>query len=120
MEAKLSPLEIGRQLAQCNGSATLSKHYSDSFLYTEGVFLMAEWCGAYWLLDDAGIQAVSLMNQSYFVRIELVKKGDTCTVSYSDGNEKILFQNEYWCSDFPLDNLVLYFTNDTLLLRSEY
>ncbi|WP_394343968.1 DUF6876 family protein [Subsaximicrobium wynnwilliamsii] len=39
---------------------------------------------------------------------------------YSDGNNTVLEKHGYLVTDFPLDELRLYFVDDTLMLPSEY
>ena len=46
--------------------------------------------------------------------------GYEAEIVYSDGNDNILEKHGYRATDFPLDELRLYFVNDTLMLPSEY
>ena len=46
--------------------------------------------------------------------------GYEAIIEYSDGNDKILETHKYHFTDFPLDNIRLFFTDSTLMLPSEY
>uniref|UniRef100_UPI004047A29F DUF6876 family protein n=1 Tax=Mariniflexile sp. TaxID=1979402 RepID=UPI004047A29F len=48
------------------------------------------------------------------------KRGCEAIISYGDGNDTILETHRYSVTDFPLDELRLYFVNNTLMLSSEY
>ena len=41
-------------------------------------------------------------------------------IKYSDGNDNIFETHRYHVTDFPLDELRLYFVDNTLMLPSEY
>ena len=41
-------------------------------------------------------------------------------ISYGDGNGITLFEQQYAVTDFPLDELRLFFVDDTLMLPNEY
>ena len=46
--------------------------------------------------------------------------GYEAEIIYTDGNDNILEKHGYRATDFPLDELRLFFVNDTLMLPSEY
>ena len=41
-------------------------------------------------------------------------------ITYGEGNGINLFEQQYDLTDFPLDELRLFFVNDTLMLPNEY
>ncbi|WP_370174702.1 DUF6876 family protein [Leeuwenhoekiella palythoae] len=41
-------------------------------------------------------------------------------ITYADGNGTILLEQEYEYTDFPLDELRLFFVDDMLMLPNEY
>jgi hypothetical protein len=49
-----------------------------------------------------------------------VRTDHTATLSCEDGNGKTVFTKEIEFTDFPLDEITLYFTNNTILLPGEY
>ncbi len=68
------------------------------------------------------------MNRSEFITIDFKKlsaeerlnKGFDAIITYSDGNNTILEKQGYRATDFPLDELQLFFVNNTLMLPNEY
>ena len=68
------------------------------------------------------------MKRSEFVTIDLKRfseekqdyTGYEAEIIYTDGNDNILEKQGYRVTDFPLDELRLFFVNDTLMLPSEY
>jgi len=49
-----------------------------------------------------------------------VRADRTATLACDDGNGNIVFTRELEFTDFPLDAIKLYFTDNTILLPSEY
>nr|WP_019038315.1 DUF6876 family protein [Psychroflexus tropicus] len=68
------------------------------------------------------------MGKSEFITIdfkrlskaEQIKSITEAVILYSDGNNNLLEKHGYFAMDFPLDELRLFFVNDTLMLPSEY
>nr|WP_233530460.1 DUF6876 family protein [Gelidibacter salicanalis] len=68
------------------------------------------------------------MNRNEFISIDfkiLSKEkqeimGYEAEITYTDGIDHILETQRYRATDFPLDELRLFFVNDTLMLPSEY
>ncbi|MFG6686762.1 DUF6876 family protein [Mariniflexile sp. HNIBRBA6329] len=96
--------------------------------FTEGIHYLAEKASCFWLITDASVIAKSLMDKSHFITIdfkrlseaEQQKKGCEAIIFYGDGNDTILEAHRYNVTDFPLDELRLYYVNNTLMLPSEY
>lgn len=96
--------------------------------YTNGIQYLAKTADCYWLVTDVSVIAKSLMDQSYFITIDFRKLskeeqtefGYDAMIKYSDGNGNTLETQRYHLSDFPLEELRLFFVNNTLLLPSEY
>jgi hypothetical protein len=49
-----------------------------------------------------------------------VRSDHTATLSCEDGNGHAVFTKEIEYTDFPLDEITLWFVNNTILLPSEY
>jgi len=49
-----------------------------------------------------------------------VKPDSTATLSCEDGNTNVVFTKEIEFTDFPCDEITLWFANDVILLPSEY
>lgn len=96
--------------------------------YTDGLKYLAEIANCFWLITDTSVIAKSLMDRSEFITIDFKRlsnerqeaTGYEAEIIYTDGNDTVLERHGYRVTDFPLDELRLYFVNDTLLLPSEY
>lgn len=96
--------------------------------YTDGVKYLSEVAECFWLITDASVMAKSLKGRSEFITIDFKRLPDNkqeisgyeAEIIYSDGNNNILEKHGYYVTDFPLNELRLFFVNDTLMLPSEY
>jgi hypothetical protein len=96
--------------------------------FTDGLKYLSQVAECFWLITDISVTAKSLMNRSEFVTIDLKRlhkekqdyTGYEAEIIYSDGNDTILQKQRYRVTAFPLDELRLFFVNDTLMLPSEY
>ena len=96
--------------------------------FTDGLKYLAEAAECFWLITDTSVIAKGLMNRSEFITIDFKRlhkekqdfEGYEAEIIYSDGNDTILQKQRYRVTDFPLDELRLFFVNDTLMLPSEY
>ena len=96
--------------------------------YTEGIKYLADHAQCHWLITDAAVVCKSLKNKSNFIVI-LFKRNSTSVqerthkeakITYANGNGIILYEQEYEFTDFPLDELRLFFVDDMLMLPNEY
>jgi len=84
-------------------------------LYTDGAQHVAEHGGAYWLLDEiAIIQAhnKAVAAEEFQVWKLAVRPDQTASLTCDDGDGNIVFTKEIEHTDFPLDELTLYFANN--------
>ena len=96
--------------------------------FTDGLKYLANVADCFWLITDTSVIAKSLMNRSEFVTIDFKRlpedkqdfTGYEAEIIYSDGNNNILEKHGYRVTDFPLDELRLFFVDNTLMLPSEY
>ena len=111
-------------LAQFTGSESWYRHgINRNVFYTDGAQHVAEHGGAYWLLDEIAIiqpynKAVAA--EQFQVWKLSVRTDRTASLSCDDGNGSIVFTKEIEHTDFPLDEITLYFTNNVIHLPSEY
>ena len=111
-------------LAQFTGSENWYRHgINRNVLYTDGARHVAEDGGACWLLDEIAIiqpynKAVAA--EEFQVWKLAICPGRAATLTCDDGNGKIVFTKKIEHTDFPLDEITLYFTNDVIHLPSEY
>ncbi|MCK0115170.1 DUF6876 family protein [Gelidibacter sp. F63206] len=96
--------------------------------FTDGLKYLANVADCFWLITDTSVIAKSLRCRTEFVTIDFKRlsieeqdiTGYEAEIIYTDGNDNILEKHGYRVTDFPLDELRLYFVNDTLMLPSEY
>lgn len=120
--------KLRENLQQFYGSQDMFELPITKTRFTDGVHYLAMEAQCFWLITDASVFAKSLMDRSRFITIDFKRlskeeqgeKGCEAIISYGDGNENILETHRYNVTDFPLDELRLYFVNNTLMLPSEY
>ena len=95
-----------------------------SILFTDGAKYLADKAGAYWLLDEIafaqrGEKAVAVEEfQVWKLTVDLDRHSATLTCD--DGNGRIVFEKAIEYTDFPLAEIGLWFTNNTIYLPSEH
>ena len=111
-------------LAQFTGSENWYRHgINRNVLYTDGAQHVAEHGGACWLLDEiATIQPYNkaVAAEDFQVWKLAVQPDRSATLTCDDGNGNIVFTKEIEYTDFPLDEITLYFANNVIHLPSEY
>jgi hypothetical protein len=120
--------KIKAELQHFIGSETIYKIPLLGTKFTDGIKYLADTAACFWLITDASVIAKSLMNKSYFVTVDFKRLSEQerdemqceAIINYSDGNDTIFETHRYHVTDFPLDELRLFFVNDTLMLPSEY
>jgi len=121
-------IQLKDNLKLFNGTGDFYSNRITNTVYTDGIKYLAEEGNCYWLINDASIVAKSLIEKSRFISIdfnrlseeEQSERGCEAIITYGDGNDNILYTQEYPYTDIPLDELRLFFVNETLLLPSEY
>jgi hypothetical protein len=112
------------ELGQFTGSEHWYRHgLVRDVLFTDGAKYVAEHGGAYWLLDEiAFAQRLDkrVAAESFQVWKLTVNSNHTATLSCEDGNGKAVTSKSLEYTDFPLPNATLWFTENTILLPSEY
>ena len=96
--------------------------------FTTGIKYLAEVANCFWLVTDTSVIARSLMEKSYFITIDFKRLTDDeqeefgceAMITYGDGNDHVFEKHRYNVTDFPLDELRLYFVDNTLMLPGEY
>jgi hypothetical protein len=111
-------------LHQFTGSETWYRHgLVRTVLFTDGAKYVADKGGAYWLIDEIALaqryeKAVSA-EEFQFWKLT-VKPDRTATLVCEDGNGHTVLSKEIPFTDFPLDEISFYYTNNVILLPSEY
>lgn len=122
MTQKSTPLTKA-DLRQFTGTEFWYRHpFKRTILYTDGVKYMAETGGAYWLIDEIVFaQAEQRIAAVPFQFWTLKVCADhTATLTCENGDCTIISTKELTFTDFPLDEIRLYFTDNVILLPSEY
>ena len=111
-------------LCQFTGSEHWYRHgLVKRILYTDGAKYVADAGGAYWLLDEIALaqQYVKEVAAEGFQVWKLVLgEGHSATLACEDGNGTAVYRKAIEFTDFPLPEITLWFTDNTILLPSEY
>jgi hypothetical protein len=92
-------------------------------LCTDGAKFLADQGGAYWLLDAIAIAQLyekTVAGEAFQVWKLTVNANRTAILTCDDGNNNIVYTQQIESTDFPLDEITLYFTDNVILLPSEY
>ena len=115
--------ELLTALAQFTGTTQWFYHpLFTAFNYTDGVRFLAKNAECYWLLEFIfSHQSNPKIKALEFQVWNLVKKGEGCTITIEDGNDKVIKTFNLGYTSFPLDNFTLWLEESTtLLLPSEH
>jgi len=111
-------------LRQFTGSEHWYRHgLNRNVLFTDGAKYVADTAGAYWLLDEiALVQSFNkrVAAEAFQIWKLVVHPDKTATLTCEDGNDDIVFTKQLDYTDFPLDDITLYFTNNVIYLPSEH
>jgi hypothetical protein len=77
---------------------------------------------ASWLISDMAVicKVKKEVKAEPFISIHSIVKNNKAEVIYTDGNNKTLFIQKYSYTDLPTGQYDFYFTDNTLLLTTEY
>ena len=111
-------------LRQFTGTETWFRHgINRDVIFTEGAKYLADEGGAYWLLDAIAIAQLhekAVAAEAFQVWKLKVNADRTAGLTCDDGNNNIVYTQRIELTDFPLDEIKLYFTDNVILLPSEY
>lgn len=111
-------------LKQFTGSEEFFRHgINRSVIYTEGAQFLAERAGAYWLLDAIAIPQAhikALKHEAFQLWRLKVNDDRSAALTCDDGNGKVVYRHDIPYTDFPLQEVQLYYCDGTILLPSEY
>jgi hypothetical protein len=112
-------------LNQFTGSEHWYRHWANrQILFTDGAEHVAKYGGALWLLDEIVFaqkaeKAVAAEEfQVWTLKVDLNKRNAMLTCG--DGNDIIVFTKVIEFTDFPIAEIMLWFTNNTIYLPSEH
>ena len=126
MTTKIDPAELQSALDGFCGSDQWYKHWTGRATYTDGVKYLADEAGAYWLIDLVVSWQIhaKVRREPFQVWTLKVNEEDRSAVAecWNDtpGKSKRLARQKIEYTDFPLDEIRLFFCDGVLLLPSEY
>jgi hypothetical protein len=114
--------QIKEELNQFCGTEHYYKHPLSKAVYTDGILAMATECQAFWLIDAClSWQFDKAVREQDFQVFKLkVKEDKSAILTIEDGNYNLIASQEIEFTDFPLDEITLWFTNKVLYLPSEH
>lgn len=104
------------------GSENFYQHgLNPNVLFSDGAKYVADKAGAYWLLDEIAVaQIVRRVAAEEFQVWKLKVRADrSAELSCDDGDDNVVFTKVIPFTDFPLEEIKLYFTNNVILLPRE-
>lgn len=110
-------------LNRFTGTEQYYRHSIGNFLYTDGIHYLAEKGKCYWLLDVIGSyqRDVKVKNVPFQVwRLDVNEDKTACVTMREDDDTPVIIEQKIPYSDFPLEQIELYFIDVVLLLPSEY
>ena len=113
----MNPNLILNELNQFTGTGTYYRTLNPDIVFTDGVKYLAEKCHCFWLID---VIVSYQPNPEEFQVWELKKEGSTCTIKMQDGNKNYKIKQFIEYTDFPLNAIVIWFTNNVIYLPSEH
>ena len=114
---------LSADLKMFTGTEQWFRHpLSSNFLYTDGVKFFAEHCGggAYWFLDILATELSDLQETEKFMSITLDVVDSSAKITADDGNGNVLWTRNIDFTDAEEGTWKFFFTNNVLLLPSEY
>jgi hypothetical protein len=110
-------------LAQFTGTEQIWRHsLIRRIRYTDGARHVAQAGEAWWLLDRIACAQLEARyaEQPFQVWVLTVHDDQSADLVCTDGNGTIVSTERIAFTDFPLREITLYVTDDTILLPSEY
>jgi hypothetical protein len=112
------------ELEQFTGTEQWYRHgLNPNVLFTDGVKHVAERAGAFWLVDEIAIAQrfeQKVVGEAFQAWVLSVRADQSATLRCEDGDGHTVFSKEISFTDFPLAEVMLYFTDNVILLPSEY
>jgi hypothetical protein len=119
--APTKPLSVA-ELSRFTGSENWHRHgLVRDVLFTNGAKYVADTGGAYWLLDEIALAQrfdKRVAAEEFQLWKLMVKDDRTANLTCDDGNGNIILSKRIPFTDFPLPEIALYFTNNTICCRA--
>lgn len=116
--------DLAQELQNFTGTEHWYRHsLNRNMLYTDGVQYFAEKAGAYWLLDIIATELHRLQQVHGFLTVTAESLDSKATLQAHtevDGVEQIVWSRKIDYTDLPAGAWKFFYTDDVLLLPSEY
>ena len=92
-------------------------------VFTDGVKYLADQCKCYWLIDMVmSWQLDKQVKKEEFqlCRLKVNHEDNSAVFTIEDGNYNIIAQQDIVYTDFPLDEIVVWYSNKVIYLPSEH
>lgn len=120
METPFSPDD----LAKFVGTENRYRHaLNRKVLYTDGVRYVANRAEAFWLIDEIALIQLfdkRVATEEFQVWKLRINANRTAQLDCEDGNNNVVYTKPIPSTDFPGEGITLWFTDNTILLPSEY
>jgi hypothetical protein len=119
----VEPVLTENDLAQFIGTEHHYKHPLSGLTYTDGVQYLAQKGKAYWLIDVVASYQGKLRRKGIPFQVWTLTakdKHNAVLVCREDSNTPVIIRQVIGYTDFPLDEIKLYLTDNVLMLPSEY
>jgi hypothetical protein len=111
-------------LRQFTGSENWYRHgINRNVLFTDGAKYVADEGGAYWLLDTIAIcqrHKPDVAAEAFQVWTLTLRSDRTARLTCDNGNGKVVYTEEIAFTDFPREEIVLWYANNVIYLPSEH
>lgn len=118
---KPDPQTLKQDLMQFTGTEYWHRcALNPNCLYTDGVEFFVEQVGGYWLLDILATEFFELQYKAGFLSPILKVSGNQADLVIEDGDYNVLQTKHIDFTDCPEGEWRFFFTNNVILLPSEY
>lgn len=118
---KPDPQTLKEALQQFTGTETWHRcALNPHCLYTDGVEYFVDQVGGYWILDILATEFFNLQRKAGFLVIKLTVEGSQADLVVEDGDYHVLTTKHIEFTDCPEGVWEMFFTDDVILLNSEY
>ena len=113
-------MSIKDDLKQFTGTINYHRLTYYPIYCTDGVAYFAEKLGAYWLVDEIGHHVKHPLKEHPFITIKVKSKDNKADIRFEDGNYKHLLTRHIPFTDLEEGEYKFFFTDDVLMLPTEY
>ena len=97
-----------------------NKLFAPDMVHTDGVQFFADTAHAYWFLDIVATEYFPLLKKEPFLSIQLAVEDGIADICVEDGDCEVLMQKHIEFTDCPDGLYKFFFTDNVLMLTSEY